>query len=133
VSDAPVAELADRYGRPPPWRRTAVVVGSGLVGVLGLVWLAWATFFHADPEVSSQLVSFQVVDENTATARIEVVLRRSPDATCEVRAIAADHTVVGEASFVPEAGRNEVRVRTERRASAVENVGCTTPDQRRPR
>jgi hypothetical protein len=133
VTDTSTADLADRYGRPRPWRRTAVVVGSGLVGVLGLVWLAWATLFHANPAVGSELVGWEVVDDNAVTARIDVVLKGSPDATCEVRAIAADHTVVGEASFVPTAGRNEVPVRTERRASAVENVGCTTPDQHRPR
>ncbi len=127
------AELADRYGRPAPWRRTAVVLGSGLVGVLGLTWLAWSTLFHATPDASSELVGWEVVSDNAITARVDVVLRGSPDATCEVRAIAADHTVVGEASFTPEAGRNEVQVRTERRASAVENVGCTTPDQHRPR
>jgi hypothetical protein len=133
VTDAPPADLADRYGRPDPWRRTAVIIGSGLVGVLGLGWLAWATLFHASPAVSSELVGFVVVDDHAVTARIDVVLRGSPDATCQVRAIAADHTVVGEASFTPQAGRNEVAVRTERRASAVEYVGRTTPDQHRPR
>jgi hypothetical protein len=129
VTDA----LATRYGRPAPWRRTAVVLASGLVGVLGLTWLAWSTLFHANPDASSELVGWEVVSDNAITARVDVVLRGTPDATCEVRAIAADHTVVGEASFVPEAGRNEVQVRTERRASAVENIGCTTPDQHRPR
>jgi hypothetical protein len=129
VTDA----LATRYGRPAPWRRTAVVLASGLVGVLGLTWLAWSTLFHANPDASSELVGWEVVSDNEITARVDVVLRGTPDATCEVRAIAADHTVVGEASFVPEAGRNEVQVRTERRASAVENIGCTTPDQHRPR
>jgi hypothetical protein len=128
--------LADRYGRPAPWRRTAVLVGSGILGLLALTWLAWSTLFHASPEVSSEIVGWEVVDDHAITARIDVVLRgdgEDLDATCQVRAIAADHTVVGEASFVPEDGRNEVEVRTERRATAVESVGCTTPDQRRPR
>ncbi|MEO6512465.1 MAG: DUF4307 domain-containing protein [Nocardioides sp.] len=132
-TDSSAAELADRYGRPAPWRRTAVVLASGLVGVLALTWLAWTTLFHATPDASSDLVSFEVVSDNAVTARVDVVLRGTPDATCEVRAIAADHTVVGEASFVPTDGRNEVQFRTERRASAVEDVGCTTPDQHRPR
>jgi len=132
VPDAPPT-LADRYARPAPWRRTAVVVGSGLLGVVALAWLAWATFAHASPDVSSELVSFEVVDDHAVTARVEVVLRDDPDATCLVRAIAADHTVVGEATFTPEAGRNTVEFRTERRATTVESIGCTTPDQRRPR
>ena len=128
--------LADRYGRPAPWRRTAVLVGSGILGLLAVTWLAWSTLFHASPEVSSEIVGWEVVDDHAITAQIDVVLRGEADdleATCEVRAIAADHTVVGEASFVPEDGRNEVEVRTERRATAVESVGCTTPDQQRPR
>ena len=128
--------LADRYGRPAPWRRTAVLVGSGILGLLALTWLAWSTLFHASPDVSSEIVGWEVVDDHAITAQIDVVLRgdgEDLDATCQVRAIAADHTVVGEASFVPEDGRNEVEVRTERRATAVESVGCTTPDQRRPR
>ena len=128
--------LADRYGRPAPWRRTAVLVGSGILGLLALTWLAWTTVFHASPDVSSEIVGWEVVDDNAITAQVDVVLRGDADdleATCRVRAIAADHTVVGEASFVPEDGRNEVEVRTERRATAVESVGCTTPDQHRPR
>jgi len=128
--------LADRYGRPSPWRRTAVLVGSGILGLLAVTWLAWSTLFHASPDVSSEIVGWEVVDDNAITAQVDVVLRGDADdleATCRVRAIAADHTVVGEASFVPEDGRNEVEVRTERRATAVESVGCTTPDQRRPR
>jgi Domain of unknown function (DUF4307) len=127
---------ADRYGHPPPWRRTAVLVAAGLVGVLALSWLAWTTVFHATPEVRSQIVGWEVVDDHAVTARVDVAIRGDTEglaATCQVRAIAADHTVVGEASFTPTAGRNEVEVRTERRATAVENVGCTTADQQRPR
>ena len=107
-----------------------------MVGVLALTWLAWTTLFHATPDVSSEIVGWEVVDDHAVTAQVDVVLRGDADdlgATCQVRAIAADHTVVGEASFVPEDGRNEVEVRTERRATSVESVGCTTPDQPRPR
>ncbi len=133
MTDAPADPVADRYGRPAPWRRTAVVVGSGIVGVLGVTWLGWATLFHASPDVSSELVGWEVVDDHAVTAEIDVVLRGGSDASCVVRAVSADHTVVGEATFVPEDGRNVVSVRTERRPTSVENVGCTTPDQHRPR
>jgi hypothetical protein len=140
VTDAPVDPVAQsmsqRYGRPAPWRRTAVIVASGLVGLLACTWLAWSTLFHATPDVSSEIVGWEVVDDHAITARVDVVLRGDAEdlgASCQVRAIAADHTVVGEASFIPEDGRNEVEVRTERRATAVESVGCTSADQRRPR
>jgi hypothetical protein len=128
--------LTARYGEPRPWRRRAVLVGSGLLGLLALSWLAWTTFVHATPEVSSELVGWQVVDDHAVSAQIDVVIRSDDedlDASCQVRAMAADHTVVGEASFTPTAGRNVVEVRTERRATSVESVGCTTPDQHRPR
>ena len=135
IVNSPPADdlLADRYGRPAPWRRRAVLVGSGLLGAVALAWLAWTTVFHATPEVSSELVGWEVVDDHSVSARIDVVLRGEPDATCAVRAYSADHTTVGEATFTPVAGRNDVVVRTERRATSVESVGCTTPDQQRPR
>ena len=43
---------------------------------------------------------------------------------------------VGELSFTPEYGAHqpvERTVRTERRATSVELVGCTAPGERRPR
>ncbi len=137
VTDAPddrSAEVGDRYGRPEPWRRTAVVVASGLVGILGLAWLSWTTIFHSAPDVSSDLVGWDIVDDHSVTATVEVVIRGDGViATCRVQAFAEDHTVVGEASFAPQEGRNEVAVRTDRRATSVESVGCTTPGQKRPR
>jgi hypothetical protein len=133
MTDGASTTLTERYGAPAPWRRTAVILGSGLVGALALAWLAWATISHATPQVSSELVGWNVVDDHGVTATIDVVLHGHPDATCLVRAIAADHAVVGEASFAPAAGRNQVSVRTERRATSVDSVGCTTPDQHRPR
>jgi hypothetical protein len=81
-------------------------------------------------------VSWEVVDDGAVTARVDVVIRGDAEdlrATCRVQAVAADHVVVGEATFTPTEGRNQVEVRTERRATAVDSVGCTTPDQPRPR
>ena len=108
MTDVPIrpstGPSGDRYGRPAPWRRTAVVVASGLVGVLALSWLAWTTFFHATPDVSSEIVGWEVVDDHAVTARIDVVISSDAEgveATCQVRATAADHTVVGEATFEP--------------------------------
>jgi Domain of unknown function (DUF4307) len=138
MTDAPASSAADRYGRPAPWRRRAVVLGSGLLGALALTWLAWTTVFHANPEVSSELVGWKVVDDHVVTAQVDVAIRGDDSAeevgaACQVRAVATDHVVVGEATYVPREGRNEVDVRTERAATSVENVGCTTPNQHRPR
>jgi hypothetical protein len=54
------------------------------------------------------------------------------DAKCRVQAVAPDHSVVGELTFTPVDGRNEVSVRTEREATSVAGLGCTADGQSRP-
>ena len=129
--------LSDRYGAPAPWRRRALVAGCVVVALAFGVWLGWSTLSHSTPDVESELVGFDTVDEHTSTAVVEVDFG-SDDvvATCLLRALAEDHSVVGELSFTAEADegtRYEESVRTERLATSVELVGCTTPDQQRPR
>jgi hypothetical protein len=127
----------DRYGAPAPWRRRALIVACVVVALAFGGWLAWTTASHSTPDVESELIGFDTVDEHTATAVVEVDFG-SDDvvATCLLRAVAEDHSVVGELSFTaePEQGtRYEQTVRTERLATSVDLVGCTTPDQARPR
>jgi hypothetical protein len=57
-------------------------------------------------------------------------------ASCRLRAIAEDHNTVGEVAFAPDpaAGQRQViEIRTERRATAVESLGCTADGQKTPR
>ncbi len=133
----PTADLTRRYGAPAPWRRRALVVGSVVVAVVAGVWLAWTAWFHATPEVESELVGYRIVDEHTATAVLALRFKDADvEATCLLRAYAADHSVVGELSFRPSGavdGSVSQTVRTVRRATSVEKVGCTAPDQVRPR
>lgn len=129
--------LADRYGAPARWRRWLLLGTVAAVVVAFLGWLAWTALSHSTPEVESELVTFDVVDDHTATAEVAIDRRDTDvDATCLVRAIAEDHSVVGELSWKPDGEareRAEVTIRTERRATSVEMVGCTTRDQGRPR
>ncbi len=114
----------------------------GLVAALAAVfvgWVLWVMLEHGDPEVTSELVSFEIVDAHTATATFTVD-RKSAEvaASCLLRAQAADHTVVGELNVdVPAGGeaRRTMRasVRTEREATTVDVVGCTSEGQRRRR
>ncbi len=127
----------DRYGAPAPWRRRALIAVSVVVPLAFGGWLVWATVSNVSPDVQSQLIGFDTVDEHSSTAEVRVDFG-SDDvvATCKLRAYAEDHTVVGELSFTAEPAqgtRYEQTVRTERLATAVELVGCTTPDQARPR
>jgi hypothetical protein len=126
-------DLSERYGAPAPWRRTAVAAGVAVLALVFVGWVVWAAWFHGTPAVESELAGYDVAGEHAATAVVEVSLDEGADASCRVRALAEDHSTVGELAFTPTDGRNEVEVRTERRANSVELVGCTTPDQQRPR
>lgn len=136
--------LAERYGTPRRGRRTALVAAVGVVAVAFGGWLAWTSLVHASPAISSQLVSFDVVDDQTVTVVVQLDLdddlveglrSGTRTATCTLRAGAEDHRVVGELSFTPApaSGRIEQTIRTERRATSAESLGCTTEGQPRPR
>ena len=65
-----------------------------------------------------------------------VDLEDGVSATCVVRAYAEDHSTVGEIAFevAPAEGqRYEQQLRTDRLATSVESLGCTTTSQPRPR
>jgi len=130
--------MSDRYGATSPARRRLVIAVSGVVGVVALGWLVWAMWFQSNPDIQSSVRTFDVVDEHTVKA--EVALRVKDDdvrANCLVRAIGLDRSVVGELNFevseVSGTVHRDVTLRTEREATAVDMVGCTTDDQKRPR
>jgi Domain of unknown function (DUF4307) len=130
--------MSDRYGAASPGRRRWAIAVSGAVGVVALAWLAWAVWFQSTPDVQSSLRSFDVVDSHSVTASVAVHLRdEDVEARCLVRAFSEDHSVVGELNFavrgVSGTETREVSLRTEREATSVELVGCTTKDQPRPR
>ncbi|MDN4171371.1 DUF4307 domain-containing protein [Nocardioides sp. SOB77] len=129
--------LAERYGAPAPWRRRAAVAGCAALAVVFLGWLAWTAFAHSTPEVSSELETYEIVGEHTVDAVVVVTVRDgAEDPTCLLRAFAEDHSTVGELEFVPDpdlGSRQEQSVRTERRATALELVGCRADGQSRYR
>jgi hypothetical protein len=131
-------DLAERYGRPSRARRPLVLGAVAVLAVAALAWLAWVVLFHARPMVTSEMVGYDVAGQHAATARFTVVRRDADvEAACLLRAFASDHAIVGELT-VPVAGREEIStfsstVRTERKATSVALVGCTTADQRQAR
>ena len=131
-------DLEQRYGRPSPSRRRAVIAVSGLVGVVALAWVVWAAWVQGTPAVQSSLRSFDVVDSHTVRAQVAVHTRSDGvRASCVLQATAADHSTVGELTFVvsgPKGTTNHaLTMRTERQAAAVDLVGCTAPGQDQPR
>jgi len=129
--------LAERYGAPSRSGRSLVVVVVALLALAGAAWMAWVVVFHSRPEVSSQLVAYDVQGQHAATATWTVV-RSGPDveASCLLRALSDDHSVVGERTVAVDSGPTRARitttVRTERRAGSVQLVGCTTKDRPAP-
>ncbi len=130
--------MSERYGAASPARRRLVIAISGVVGVVALSWLVWAMWFQSNPDIQSSVRTFDVVDDHTVKA--EVALRVKDDdvrANCLVRAVGLDRSVVGELNFevtgVSGTVHRDVTLRTEREATAVDMVGCTTKDQSRPR
>lgn len=128
-------DLSDRYGAPQPWRRAVLIgVSVALAGAF-LGWLGWTIWAQSTPKVESELVGFDVIDEHEATAVVQIQLDGDVvGASCVLRAYAEDHSVVGELPFTPErTGLTDQSIRTERRASSVELLGCTAEGQKRPR
>jgi hypothetical protein len=130
--------MSERYGAPSRRRQRAVVIGSAVLGVVALAWLAWAVWFQSTPQVQSKLQTFAVLDAHEVSATVYVRLGSDDvKASCLLRAYAEDHAVVGELDFsvTGRAGTRTVErdFRTERGATTVDLVGCTTPDQERPR
>jgi hypothetical protein len=134
----PAPDLVERYGAPSRARRPLVVAAVVALAVAGLAWLLWVVAFHARPQVTSQMVGFDIDGQHAAVARYTVVRRdASVPASCLLRAYAHDHSVVGELTVAVDSRAKAVNmsstVRTERRATAIELVGCTSRGQRQPR
>ena len=127
-------DLATRYGPPRRSRRPLVVALASVLLLVGVVWVGWVVLFHSRPEVTSQLVSYDIGGEHRASATWTVV-RRDTDtrASCLLQALAGDHSIVGELTVPvvsgPESGRLTSTLRTERRAATVQLLGCSTPDR----
>ena len=134
----PSPDLTQRYGAPSRPRRLLVAAGVAVLVAAGGAWLLWVVLFHSRPQVTSQMLGYDVRGQHAAVARFTVV-RRSADvaASCLLRAFAQDHSVVGELTVPVSTGAKSSTlsssVRTERRATNVDLVGCTAPGQNRPR
>ncbi len=129
--------LAGRYGAPSRVRRLGLLALAVTVVVAFLGWLGWAILFHSNPEISSEEIGHDVVDDHTATIQVRIEMDDDlEDPSCSLRAISHDKAVVGETTYVPDPARGpvyDIEVRTERRATTVEWLGCKAPGQPRYR
>jgi hypothetical protein len=126
--------LTERYAAAPAWRRPVTIAAVVVLAAAGLAWLAWAAFVESTPKVSSQLISWQVVEAHSATARVDVsIAGGTTHPVCTVQALASDHTIVGQLRFTPSDGTNVVSVQTSRTATSVDVPGCIADGQDQPR
>lgn len=133
----PTADLNARYGRAGRSRRPLVIGGLGIVVLAGLVWLVWAAWVQSNPAVTSQLQGYDIVSATSAKATMTVDRTKSVEASCRLQAKAADFSIVGELTVTvrADAPRHQVlpvALTTQRSATTVVLVGCTTADQHRP-
>ncbi|HET7724087.1 MAG TPA: DUF4307 domain-containing protein [Propionibacteriaceae bacterium] len=121
------ARIAARYPRPRRW--PAVVLGVAFALLLGS-WTLWTAVWHANPPVSAQVLSFEVVSDS----EVRVVLHVDrPDPSipgvCTVITQAQNYQQVGEldAQIAPGTVRLTditVTVRTIARATSASLQGC---------
>lgn len=136
-TDSAQAALDARYGRTGRRRRPLVLAVIGTLVLLGLAWLLWVAFVQSNPPVSSRLLGFQVTSDTSANATIQVDRSKSVEAACRLQAKAADFSIVGEITVtVPADSPRQQTVTstltTQRAATSVVLVGCTTADAHRP-
>ena len=129
--------LAQRYGAPPRGRRLALAALATTIVVAALGWLLWTLLFHANPDIASEELGHEIVDDHLATVEVRIEMGDDvADPECAMRAISHDKAVVGDVSYVPDLSDgpvHEIEVRTERRATTVEWIGCRAEGQPRYR
>jgi hypothetical protein len=131
-------DLDARYGRTRRGRKPLVLGAIGTVVLIALVWLLWVAFVESTPPVSSRLLGFKITSPTSATATIQVDRAKSVEASCRLQAKSADFSIVGEltVTVAPDSPRRQTvdaTLTTQRVASAVILVGCTTADDPHPR
>jgi hypothetical protein len=131
-------DLAARYGRPSRGRKLLLLGIVGVLALTGLVWLLWVAFVQSNPPVASSLQGFKITSPTTATATIQVERTKNVEASCRLQAKAADYSIVGEVTVTvpadsPRSQTLKPTLTTQRNATSVVLVGCTTADAHRPR
>ena len=96
----------DRYGI----RTTRAWVSYAIVfALLGGGWLIWSALDHADPKISSSLISFNVSNPRKVEIRYSVTRRNGAQpVTCTVVARDYDVNVVGQLDDIIPAGARSV-------------------------
>ena len=118
-------DLDDRYGR----KRSSLRYLAYLLFLLALGWLFWSGFYHSNPTVVPNLISFKEIDEKSMGINFELT-RRDPNQaiTCRLTAVDIDKYIVGETQYRIARGGTHVLVSTtiptRSKAVSASVVGC---------
>lgn len=103
-------DMDDRYGRKSsPLRFIPYAIFAALVG-----WLFWTGYFHSNPTVTANLISFKEVNEKSMGITFEITRNDPKQAIdCTLTAVDLDKFIVGEIVHRIPAGEKHLRVTTQ--------------------
>ena len=101
----------ERYGAAKSTRWPAIAL---VVAILGIGWLMWSALYHSNPSLRSQLVSFAITDDRSASVRYFIERADSNQVVvCTLIARDFDKNVVGQIDQEIPAGKSKVELVTE--------------------
>lgn len=131
-ADPGAAERLARRYPPPRVSRRGKTVMVAVATLVALGWLVWAALLHAEPAVSGQVASYEVLSDTSIQVEI-TVQRRDPSkpASCRLLVQSTDFQPVAEQAveIAPSAYKVvdvPVTLTTLRRATAPSVKGCTS-------
>ena len=100
----------ERYGAPKSTRWPAIAL---VVAIVGIGWLMWSALYHSNPSLRSQLVSFAITDDRSASVRYFIERADSNQVVvCTLIARDFDKNVVGQIDQEIPAGKSKVELIT---------------------
>ena len=101
----------ERYGAAKTTRWPAIAL---VVAILGIGWLMWSALYHSNPPLRSQLVSFTITDDRSASVRYFIEREDSNQVVvCTLIARDFDKNVVGQIDQEIPAGKSKVELVTD--------------------
>jgi len=100
----------ERYGVAKATRWPAIAL---VVGIVGIGWLVWSALYHSNPPLRSQLVSFAITDDRSASVRYFIERQDSNQVVvCTLIARDFDKNIVGQIDQEIPAGKSKVELVT---------------------
>lgn len=125
--DTPMSQLdfADRYGQRRNYTWLIAILGS----IIGIGWLVWAALFHANPEIRTEIISYNAKSAKEIELKFQVI--RKDDSkffTCTLTGTDLNHFVVGEIQRKIQPGERliSVAIPTRSKAAFAKVVRCTS-------